>query len=348
MRRVLIFVFLVILLSPPVRGMEFEAPSAPNSAAEYLPEKADSFGEGLLRVGAAAVSVLSPALSQAAQCCLRVFGALALVGLVRQLSPGLSEKSMELAGTAAVTALLLEPSASMIGLAAQTVEELREYGKLLMPVMASALAARGGVTTSGALYVGTAALDTVLGAMMSAAVEPMLWAYLALSVASAAVGGGLVGQLRDLLRWLMEWAMKLTLYLFTGYMAVTGAVSGAADAAATKAAKIAISGAVPVVGGILSDAADTVLICAGALGSGAGVWGMLTVLAIFCAPALKIGCQYLMLKATAVLGSVMGSSGSAELVGDFATGMGLVMALVSIQTVLLLVSGVCFLRGLGG
>ena len=35
--------------------MDFEAPPAPDSAAEYLPDKADSFGEGLLRVGAAAV-----------------------------------------------------------------------------------------------------------------------------------------------------------------------------------------------------------------------------------------------------------------------------------------------------
>ena len=70
--------------------MDFEAPPAPDSAAEYLPDKADSFGEGLLRVGAAAVGVLSPALSLAARCCLRVFGALVLVGLARQLSPGLS------------------------------------------------------------------------------------------------------------------------------------------------------------------------------------------------------------------------------------------------------------------
>ena len=346
MRRVLIFVFLVILLSPSVHAMEFEAPPAPESAADYLPDKADSFGEGLLRVGAAAVEVLAPALSRAARCCLRVFGALALVGLAGQLS--LSGKSMELAGTAAVAALLLEPSASMITLAVETVQELQEYGKLLLPVMASALAARGGVTASGALYVGTAVLDTVLGMAVRAAAVPLLWMYLALSVASAAVGGGLLGRLRDLLRWLMEWTMKLALYLFTGYMAVTGAISGAADAAAAKAAKIAISGAVPVVGGILSDAADTVLISAAALGGGAGMWGMLTVLAIFCAPALKIGCQYLMLKITAVLGAALGGSRGAELAGDFAAGMGLVMALVSTQAVLLLVSCVCFLRGLGG
>lgn len=348
MRRVLIFVFLVILLSPAVHAMEFEAPPPPESASEYLPEAADSFGEGLLRVGAAAVKVLSPSLSRAAENCLRVLGAMAMVGLVRQLSPGLSGGAAELAGAAAVAALLLEPSASMTELAVQTVTELREYGKLLLPVMASALAARGGVSASGALYVGTAVVDTVLGAAVTGVAVPLLWMYLALSVASAALGGGLMGRLRDLIRWGMEWALKLTLYIFTGYMAVTGAVSGAADAAASKAARIAISGAVPVVGGILSDAADTVLLSAAALGSGAGMWGMLTVLAVFCAPVLKIGCLYLLLKVTAALGSALTDSRCGALVGDFAAGMGLLMGLVSTQAVLLLVSGVCFLRGLGG
>ena len=91
---------------------------------------------------------------------------------------------------------------------------------------------------------------------------------LALSIARAAVGEQILGKLSALIKWLMEWALKLCLYLFTGYMAITGVVSGTADAAAGKAARIAISGAVPVVGGILSDAADAVLLSAAALGSG--------------------------------------------------------------------------------
>lgn len=328
--------------------MEFEAPAPPESASELLPEEADTFGEGLLRVATAAVEVISPSLAQAAKCCLRVVAALALVGLVQQLSPGLSGKTLSLAGTAAVAVLLLEPSASMVELAVNTVTELREYGRLLLPVMASALAAKGGVSTAGTLFVGTAVVDTVLGSAVTAAAVPLLWMYLALSIGSAALGGGILGRMRDMLRWLMEWALKLTVYLFTGYMAVTGAVSGAADAAASKAAKIAISGAVPVVGGILSDAADTVLLSAAALGSGAGMWGMLTVLAVFCVPVLKLGCQYLMLKVTAALGAALADSPCAALAEDFASGMGLLMGLVSTQAVLLLVSGVCFLRGLGG
>ena len=121
-----------------------------------------------------------------------------------------------------------------------------------------------------------------------------------------------------------------------------------ADAAAGKAARIAISGAVPVVGGILSDAADAVLLSASALGAGAGVWGILTVIALFCAPAVKIGCQYLMLKLTSAIAESLGGGRCGMLIGDFAGAMGLLLALVSTQAVLLLVSSLCFLKGVAG
>ena len=348
MRRVLIFVILGILFALPVRAMEFEAPPPPDSAAQLLPKEADSFGTGLWNVLQAAAEFVNPSLTEAAFCCLRVFAAVLLTAMVGQFAPGISKTALDLSGAAAVAVLLLEPSASLIALGMDTVRELQEYGKLLAGVMASALAARGGVTASTALYVGTAFFDTLLGAAVTAVFVPMLWMYLALSIAYGAAGEPVLQKLRQFLRWLMEWSLKLTLYLFTGYMTITGVVSGTADAAAGKAVKIAISGAVPVVGGILSDASDAVLLSAATLGSGAGVWGILTVLAIFCMPALRIGCQYLLLKVTATAAGSMGDLRCAGLAGDFAGMMGLLMALVSTQTVMLLISTVSFLRGVSG
>lgn len=345
MRKVLIFVFLVILLSLPVRAMDFSAPEPPDSAEDYLPQEADTFGAGLWNVLTATAETIAPSLTEASRTCLRILAAVLIAGLVSQFS---SSKTVELAGVVSVAVLLLEPSRSLIELGVETVQDLQSYGKLLLPVMASALAAQGGATASSTLYVGTAILDAVLTAAVTAVMVPMVWMYLALSIGHASVGEPILGKLRDLLRWTMNWALKLTLYIFTGYMAVTGVISGTADAAAGKAARIAVSGAVPVVGGILSDAADAVLLAASALSNGAGVWGILTILAIFCAPALRIGIQYLLLKATAAIGETLGGLRCAGLIGDFAAAMGLLMALVCTQTTLLLISAVCFLKGVGG
>ena len=323
--------------------MEFSAPEPPEGAAEYLPEEADSFGEGLWNVLSAAVEVIHPAFYAGVRCCLRALCAVLVIAMAGQLSP--KKVAAELAGVAAVAALLLEPSAELMELGVQTARELRSYGNLLLPVMASALAASGGVTTSSTLYVGSAVLDGVLSAAMTGVFVPLLTAFLALSIAYGAAGEPILEKLRGLCRWCMEWAMKLTLYLFTGYMTVTGVLSGTADAAAAKAAKLTISGAVPVVGGILSDATDAVLLSASVLGGGTGVWGILTVIAIFCAPAMGIGVRYLLLKVTAAVAESLGSGRAAALIGDFADAMGLLLALVSTQAVLLLISAVCFLKG---
>ena len=345
-RRVLIFVILVILLSLPVRAMDFSAPAAPESAEDFLPKEADNFAEGLWNVLKAAISALEPSLAGAVKSCVRLFGAMLLVALAGQVLP-MGQNVLELTGTAAVAALLLEPSGSLLELGVETVRDLQEYGKLLLPVLASALAATGGVTASTGLYVGTAAFNTLLSAAIPSLMLPILRLLLALSIAHGAVGEPILQRLGAMIRTCAEWALKLGLYLFTGYMAVTGVVSGAADALAGKAAKIAVSGAVPVVGGILSDAADAVLLSAATLGSGAGIWGILTVLAVFLAPALRIGVQYLLLKLTAAAGEALGCGRCAGVVGDFAGAMGLLMALCWTQAVMLLITSVCFLKGMG-
>ena len=323
--------------------MEFSAPPPPVSAAGYMPDEADSFAEGLWSVLEAAMETLSPALHDSLQSCLRVLCAVLLTALAGQLTG--KKVGAELAGIAAVSALLLEPSAELMSSGLETVRELRSYGNLLLPVMASALAACGGVTASSALYAGTAVFDSLLSGAASRFFEPMLGAFVAMSIASGTAAEPLLGKIRDLIRFCVEWSLKLLLYLFTGYMTVTGIFSGTADAAAGKAAKIALSGAVPVVGGILSDAADAVVLSASMLGNGAGIWGIFTVLAIFFAPAIRIGMRYLLLKLTAAIGSALGAGRTAQLIEDFATAMGLLLALVSTQAVLLLISVVCFLKG---
>lgn len=343
MKRLIAMVGLILCLALPVGAVEFEAPAAPESVAEAVEEKADTFAEGLWNVICAAVEVLNPSLTEAGQVAVRVAGAVMLCGLVRQL--GGKGQTVDLVSTVCVGAALLEPASSLIRLGVETVMELRDYGKLLLPVMTGAMAAQGGFTASSAMYAGTALFDSVLSAAMSSLLVPMLWLFLALSIANGAFREPILGKLRNFIKWSMTWTLKLGLYIFTGYLAVTGVVSGTADAAAVKAAKLTISGAVPVVGGILSDASEAVLNGVGVLRSGVGVYGLLTLIALFLTPFLRIGVQYLLLKGVSFLCEGIEGGRAAELISDFAGAMGLVLAMVGTQTVFLLISTVCFMKG---
>ena len=152
--------------------------------------------------------------------------------------------------------------------------------------------------------------------------------------------------LRSFVKWLMTWSLKIVLYVFTGYMGVTGVVSGTADAAAVKATKLTISGVVPVVGGIIADASEAILVSAGVMKSAAGIYGILATVAIFAGPFLKIGVQYMLLKITAAVCGVFGCKRSVEMIRDFSGVMGFLLAMVGTVCLLLLISTVCFMKEL--
>lgn len=343
MKRICMLLILCILLALPVSAADFTAPEAPESAQPLMPAETESFSEGLWQIVTGALSSLRPELAEAASVCLGLVAVAMLASLLSRL-PGKSETVVEFAACLGTGLLLLTRSNAMIRLASETVTEISEYGKLLMPVLTGALASQGGVTAAGALYAGTAAFDAILCSLIGKLLIPMVYMFLALSAAAAATAQESLGKMKDLLKWLATWSLKLVLYAFTGYIGLTGAISGTADAAAVKATKLTISSVVPVVGGILSDASETVLVSASVMKNAVGVYGVLAILSIWIAPFLKIGVQYLFLKATGAVCSAFQLKRVSALLADFTSALGLMLGMTGTVSVLLLVSIVCFMR----
>lgn len=337
---------LILCLATPVSALDITAPTVPQSGQALMPERADSFGEGLWMILQDVIPYIRPDLQEASQVCLAVIAITLMVSVLQGFSEP-AKQTADLAGTAATAAALLYSANSMIHLSADTITELCEYGKLLIPVMTAAMAAQGGVTTSAALYAGTAAFDTVLSTLISKLLVPMVYLFLALAAANSAVGEDILKKMRDLIKWLVSWCLKSILTVFTGYMSLTGVISGTTDASALKATKAAISAVVPVVGGILSNASEAVLISAGLAKNSAGIYGIFAILAVFLEPFLRIGSHYLLLKATASVCGVFGAKRITDLIGDFSAAMGLLLAMTGSVCLLLLISTVCFLKGVG-
>ena len=340
----LLMLLVVLLSAQPVSAAEITAPSVPDSASGVMPERAESFSEGLWDIIQAAVGLLRPDLKEAAGVCLRVIATGMLVSLLNSL-PGQTKQAVDLSGTVAIGAALLRSTNALIQLGTNTVTELSEYGKLLIPVMTAAMAAGGGVTTSAALYTATIAFNSILTAGITKIIIPMIYIYTILCIAANAIGENILKQSRDFIKWLMTWALKISIYLFTGYLSITGVISGTADASAIKAAKPAINGFVPVVGNIISDASETILVSASVMKSSVGIYGLLVILATWISPFLKIGTQYILLKITSCLCSVFGTKETVSLIEDFSGIMGFILAITGTVCLLLLISTVCFMKG---
>lgn len=344
MKVVIKILLIIFLIAMPVKATEFTAPTVPNSAEKYMPEHSESFSDGILELVEEAVKLLQPSIAAAAEICLSLIAVSLALGFAEKISTA-SGRISDVVGAVLVGLILLRQTNSFIRLGADTVEELSEYCNLLLPVMSGALAAQGAVNASAALYAGTALFNAVLSTAISKLIIPMLYIYSALSVADNAVGNGLLTNLCKLLKWVMTWSLKVILYVFTGYLTVSGVVSGSTDAAAVRATKIAISGVVPVVGSIISDASESILVSAGLMKGAAGLYGFFATLAIWIGPFIRIGVQYLMLKITGAICGIAGAKRPTMLVQQITSAMGILLAMTVTMMLLILISIVCLLKG---
>ena len=347
MRKLFFTIIMIFALTRTVFAAEFTAPPVPDSGSHYMPDQSESFMDGLWYVIRSAMTELRPEFMRASGTCVSV---IALV-MIQSVFYGFAERSRritDIGSTVGIGVLLLQPTHSLIRLSTTAVTELSEYGKLLIPVLAAATAAQGGVNSSNALFTVTTVFASVLSNLIGKLIVPLIYIFLCLAIANRAIGENLLKKMSDFVKWIMTWALKISIYAFTGFTSVTGVISGSTDVSVLKATKIAISGSVPVIGNILSDASETILVSVGLMKSAVGIYGIWAIIATWISPFLKIGVQYLLLKATSAVCGVYGTKNACGMLQDFTTAMGLILASVSTISLLLLISVVCFMKGVAG
>ena len=344
MRKICFVLLILFSIAVPSYGVSFTVPTAPASAQEYMDDNSESFSEGLWHIICQASKTLQPSITEATATCAGAVAVCVLISLLSGIA-GETNQAVEMAGAVCIAMMLISSANSMIQLCVHTIQEITQYGRLLLPVMSGALAAQGGATRSGALYIATAFFDTLLSSAISELLTPLVYIHICLSMVCRTFPQELLESVCAFLKWLITWSLKIILYVFTAYISITGVVGGTTDAAMLKATKLTISGVVPVVGGILSDASEAVLVSAGVLKNAAGVYGLLVIIGLWIGPFIRIGIQYLMLKITSGICLMFGTKKAATVVKDFAGTMGVVLGMLGAVCMMQLISTICFMKG---
>lgn len=343
----ILFVFaLLAALVLPANALSITAPEVPKEQESLMPRHTESFAEGLAELLNAVLPQLRPDLAEASKAAVALIAAAMTASILKSASDTV-KYTVKLACAACICSILFLCANSLIRLGTDTIEKISDYGKLLLPVMASALAAQGAFTGSAALYTGTAVFNAVLCAVYSGVLIPAIYLYLALAAADSVTANHSLKKVKELFKNGVTWFLKTSLTIYISYMGITGIISGTADAAALKTTKAALSTAVPVVGGILANASEAVLLSAALVKNAAGIYGIFAILAIFLTPFLRIGVHYLILKSTEAVCAILDEKETSELIGDFSGAMGLILGMTGAVCFLQLMSTVCFLKGAG-
>lgn len=333
-----------------ISGVEDLASALPGRAEELMgdisPTEAGEFGEGLGTILSAAVEETDGMIQNGVKLCFEILAVVMLCSLLREFSG--TGTAMVLASTLAIGMIAVGQISGFFVQAAETVDEMTTFSGFLFTTLATATAATGSVGKAGALYGITLAICSGLGKLLEALLLPAISCYIALTIADYAMGEGRLKVAADTIKQLFTNGLKAGVIGFTAYLSLSGVIRGSADSAAVKAAKLTISTAVPVVGSLISDASETLLVSAGLLRSSVGIFGLLGVLAVSILPFLEIGISYLLLKGTSAVTGILGEKQLSGLVGGLADAMGLLTAVTGVCALILMIGCVCFMGGLGG
>ena len=343
MRRVLIFCALAAACLLPAWGAELDVPGLDQvwETAEGQGVSRDvSLDQGLAQLAGQALDQLRPLLRASLTTAMKLAAVVLLCALAESVQAGEGEglPAVTMAGALAITALTMTDMAAMIGLGRDTLGRMEEFSSLLLPVMAVLTAATGSVSAAAARQGATVLFSQLLLTVMDRLLVPLVYSFVAVSCAHAAVGNPGLKKVADLLKGTITFVLTALLLAFVGYLTASGAIAGSVDAAAVKAAKLAISRAIPVVGSILADASESVLAGAGVLRGTVGLAGLLVVLAMCLTPFLRLALQYLVYKLAAALCAVVAQPKLSGLIDAIGTAFGLVLGMTGAGALMLLVS----------
>ena len=350
MRTVILTLLLLFVLSAPSAAGELEAleQALPEDAAHILrkvePGSVD-VKTGFSALWDAFCSGLREHLQESVRSAFLIATLCLLLSMVQSFSKtagiALPERIVELTGATGVLLLAVEDSGTLIRHCARTVDLLDRFTKTLTTVFAVASAAAGRPASAVASAGATMLFSDVLFSLTRSLFLPGVTWFLLLQYLGVISRNSAFRQAAATEKWGITCFFKLSLTAFFVYLSFTGLVTGSADAAAVKTAQ-GLSGAVPLVGSVISGASETILAGASLLRSGVGLFGFLGAVAI-CLTPLMIGiCHFLVFKVLAIFSASFAEGGTKTMLealsGAYSMLIGILTGCCAVQFLAIVVS----------
>lgn len=212
--------------------------------------------------------------------------AICAMGRTAAKDGGVSDGLDTLTAAAVVVAVFI-PIAALIDRTAKIISAVCGFSAILVPVL-TALAAASGHTASAATYSAfTLGVLEAINIIVPGVMLPVLRIMLGIGAVSSLSPTLGLDKLIAFLEKGAKWLMGLMGIFLSGALGISSVAASAADGVSGKAARFLISGAVPVVGGALSDAMGTIYNSIAIVRSSVGAFGIVAGLFIILPTAIS-------------------------------------------------------------
>lgn len=175
-----------------------------------------------------------------------------------------------------------------LDLGTETIEIMVTFMQILLPILLTILIALGGVTTSAFFHPVLLGAIGFIGTIIKSVVLPLILFSAVLEIVNNLSSKVQVTKLASLLKQSAVVILGFVLTTFIGIISIQGITASTVDGVTIRTAKFAVDKFIPIVGGFLSDAMDTVIGYSLLLKNGIGVIGLIFIFIICLAPMLKI------------------------------------------------------------
>lgn len=218
-------------------------------------------------------------------CVVKIMGVVMLVALINSVKSSLGSSSLTAVlnsvATLTVSIILIQPVCQTIEYSTTIIKLSADFMLIFIPVMAGIMLTMGQSLQAAGSYTMVMGAGTAVSQISNNILVPLLNTFLGISVVSGISQRVNLNGFCELINKVLKWVLTFTMSVFTAILTMQSIISSSADSAGVKATRFAISSFVPLVGGALSEAYQTVRGCMGMLKSGVGVFAILATGAIY-------------------------------------------------------------------
>ncbi len=200
-----------------------------------------------------------------------------------------------------IASIILDSFGSIISITKNTIGDVVEFMKLLIPLLITLMLTTGEFTFANFVQPILLFMINFIGEFIEKLIIPLVMISMTLSIVSNFSKEITVDKLSKFIKKSSIWILGILLTIFVSTLSLEGTLGKSVDNLTAKTAKAVVTDFIPVFGKILGDTAETIIGCSKVLKSSVGLLGVIVVLGIVILPIIKIAVLWLSFKLTACL-----------------------------------------------
>lgn len=237
---------------------------------------------------------------------LQLMAIMLLGALIRALQPlrdGLANEAAKLAVNGIIVLTASVAFGSVVKIASDAIDAMQNIASVAVPALYALMAASGKIVTVAAIQPLMLVGVNIACQILKEFLLPMAVMAGVLFLIDSISERFSLKKLAKLFKSCTVWITGAMTLVFSMAVSIQKLASSSVDAVTLKTAKFAIGTFVPIAGKYMSDAADTILLCASAVRNAAGILTVIVLALMFLAPLVKVFAIMLAIRIASVFGS---------------------------------------------